>query len=234
MAAPPETTIQNLNGQFILNKTLSNDTDPILALQGISWVTRTAIAYATVTLDISEFVEPNADDPAHAPVTKVDILQTATGGIQSQEKRTADWRPRDHEDRIFGAVSGQTRLIRGSKAADGKVRPDIEVQTEPKEEKIAKFLRGETLVDGEAAEGFDVEVVQDKEGVSYGEGEGLWLQSWVRSESAKWTAEQIWGFETIDGLRYYTRRVAVASEDGNYLLARLVYDYQGPVPAPEA
>ncbi|CRG92336.1 hypothetical protein PISL3812_09393 [Talaromyces islandicus] len=231
MAAPAETTLQNLNGQFVLNKTLSDDTDPILALQGVSWMTRTALGYATVTLAITEYIEPNADDEAQAPVTKIDIVQTATGGIQSSEKRTTDWRVRAHEDRIFGALSAQSRLVRGAAAgADGKVRPVLEIQTKSKdEEKVARFLRGEILPDGSEVDGFVVDEVQDKEGVSYGEGQGLWLQSWVRHEANGWSAEQIWGFEIINGQRYYTRRVAVAKNGSKYILARLVYDYQGPV-----
>ena len=32
------------------NKSLSDDIDPMLALQGLSWLTRTAIRYATVVV----------------------------------------------------------------------------------------------------------------------------------------------------------------------------------------
>ena len=82
-------------------------------------------------------------------------------------------------------------MIRGSKGAYGKVLPNVEVQTEPKDEKIAKFLRGGILADGSDVEGFLVDDIQDKDGVSYGEGEGLWLHSWVENDSAGWTAEQV-------------------------------------------
>jgi hypothetical protein len=150
-------------------------------------VTRTALGYATVTLAITEYIEPNADDDAHAPITKVDIAQTATGGIQSSEKRTTDWRARGHEDRIFGALSGQSRLVRGTSTG-----PTLEVQTQSKDaEKVARFLKGEILADGSAVDGFVIDTVQDKEGLSYGEGEGLWLQSWVRNEQYGWSAEQV-------------------------------------------
>ena len=36
---------------------------------------------------------------------------------------------------------------------------------------------------------------------------------------------QVWGFEVLDGQRYYVRHVAVRKED-DWKLARLVYDYQ--------
>lgn len=38
------------------------------------------------------------------------------------------------------------------------------------------------------------------------------------------SALQIWGFETIDGQRYHTRRV-VAAKEGEYVFGRLVYDW---------
>ncbi|OKL60177.1 hypothetical protein UA08_04838 [Talaromyces atroroseus] len=229
MASPPEITLQNLNGVFVLNKSLSTDTDAILALQGIGWLMRKAISVATVTLAISETVQPNSDDPANAPVTKIVVNQTATGNIKSTESRTADWRVRPHTDRIFGSINGQSRLIRASKpdAGDGKVRPSVDVQTTPKEEKIVKFLKGEVDLEGNPDDGFIVDEIEDKDGVSYGEGEGLWLQNWVKSE-AGWTAEQIWGFETINGQRWHTRRLVVTDKSGKWLIGRLVYDYQGP------
>lgn len=64
----------------------------------------------------------------------------------------------------------------------------------------------------------------DDEGEEYGEGEGLYLHSWVVNLDSGWTAEQIWGFEIVNGERRYARRVAVV-KDGKYELARLVYSY---------
>lgn len=154
---------------------------------------RKAISVAKVTLAVTEYVEPNADDPANAPIHKIDIEQTASPpGIKTQEKRVTDWRPRQHQDRVFGKVEGQSRLIRGSKDASGKVRPNIDVQIAPKNETIVKFLRGETTLEGdEDPEGFLVDDIQDKDGVEYGEGEGLWLQNWVKSVDNGWVAEQV-------------------------------------------
>lgn len=160
--------------------------------QGIGWLTRKAIGVATITLAVTQHIEPNADDPSNAPITKINIEQTATGGIKSTESRTTDWRVREHKDRTFGQCAAQSRLVRGQKGADGKIRPVFEVQSEPKEEKIQRFLRGEITVDGEEdPEGFLVEDAQEKDGVTYPEGEGLWLQSFVRSEEAPWSAEQV-------------------------------------------
>jgi len=89
--------------------------------------------------------------------------------------------------------------------------------------KVQKFLRGEIQLDGSASEGFIV----DDEGTEFGEGEGLWVQSYVVNQEVGWTAEQVWGFELVQGERRYTRRVAVI-KDGKFELGRLVYTFQEP------
>jgi len=58
------------------------------------------------------------------------------------------------------------------------------------------------------------------------------LQSYVKNQDSGygWTAEQIWGFEIINGKRYHTRRVIVKNAKGDKSeRVRLVYDYQGAV-----
>jgi len=103
MAVPNELSILNISGVFVLNKTLSDKTmDKILELQGVSWWTRKAISYATITLYIKHYKE---DDQEH-----IDIDQTLTGGIPgTSEKRILDWTERPNEDHIFGAVIGKSR-----------------------------------------------------------------------------------------------------------------------------
>jgi len=88
-----------------MNKTLSDDTDAILALQGIGWWTRKAIGLATITLHVKQYV----DEKGH---THVDIEQTATGGIKgTTELREFDWQERSHTDHIFGALKGRSRWL---------------------------------------------------------------------------------------------------------------------------
>jgi len=102
MAAPPEVTIKDLSGEWVMNKSLSDDTEPVLALQGIGWLTRKAIGLATITLHTKQY-----DDEG---VTHIDIDQTATGGIKgTTELRTLDWTYRDHTDHIFGELKGRNR-----------------------------------------------------------------------------------------------------------------------------
>ncbi|KAA8649898.1 hypothetical protein EYZ11_001153 [Aspergillus tanneri] len=216
MAAPADITIKNLSGEWTMDKTISNPTEPILALQGMGFLTRKALNLATITLHVHQY--PDAED---SKVRHLDIDQIVTGGIKgTSERRITDWTKREHEDHIFGKVVGQSRFLRGIAGADGKVRPNVDFQTETTDEKVKKFLRGEILVDGSETEGFLVE----EQGEEYGEGQGLWLQNFVRNEESGWTAEQIWGFETVNGQRYYTRRVVVAKGD-KVEMARFVYTF---------
>ncbi|KAJ5295985.1 hypothetical protein PENANT_c001G01202 [Penicillium antarcticum] len=213
MAAPADVTIKNLSGEWVMDATLSNPTDPILALQGMGWIMRKGLSYATVTLYVHSY--PDTETPS---IPHIDIQQVITGGIQgTKESRTLDWTEREHTDNIFGTLHGRSRLLDG-KSEDGTLRPALEVQTlvgeAEADAKIGKFLRGEILVDGSKSEGFSGET-----------GEGAFVQSFVRNDKAGWCAEQVWGFEVVEGERRHTRRVVV-SKDGKLEMARLVYIFQ--------
>jgi len=105
MAAPPEITIKDLSGEWVMNKTLSDNTEPVLALQGIGWFKRKAIGLATVTLHTKQYEEDG--------VVHIDIDQTATGGIKgTTELRVLDWSFREHNDHIFGDLNGRSRWIK--------------------------------------------------------------------------------------------------------------------------
>ncbi|KAJ6014475.1 hypothetical protein N7540_009066 [Penicillium herquei] len=221
MAAPADITIKNLNGQWVMDSSLSDPTDPILALQGMSWFLRKGLSYATVTLHIKEYTD--SENPL---VYHIDADQVITGGIKgTSERRVLDWTEREHTDDIFGTVRGLSKMVRGAKNEDGKLIPAVELQSkvgEPElDAKVQKFLLGDILLDGSENGGF----LLDDEGDEFGEGEGLFVHSWVVNEKSQWTAEQIWGFETIGGERRYVRRAAVV-KNGQVELARLVYSFQ--------
>lgn len=73
--------------------------------QGVGWFLRKAIALATITLTIKQYLDGS--------VTHVDIQQTATGGINgTTELRTLDWTFRDHKDGIFGDCSAKSRWVK--------------------------------------------------------------------------------------------------------------------------
>lgn len=186
MAAPSSLTTLDLSGQYVMNKSLSDSTDEILRLQGVSWFTRKAIGIATLTLSVKHY----KDD---AGVEHIDVDQTLTGGIKgTTEIRVLNWEAREHEDHIFGFVVGRSRRIRVE---------DIEHE----------FLRVGWLPDT----------------TEHGA-----INSYVESDTPKsgtsWTAEQIWGFEEVNGERRYVRHVRFIGPGGENIQARLVYDYSGP------
>lgn len=85
---------------------MSDDTDEILALQGVGWFLRKAIKAASLTLSIRHYTDDD-DDTEH-----IDIDQTLTGGIPgSSEERTLDWEEREHRDGVFGDVVGKSRRV---------------------------------------------------------------------------------------------------------------------------
>lgn len=114
MAAPASMTTLNLSAKFQMNKTLSDDSDPILVLQGVGWFTRKAIALATITLAIKHYKDDDG-------VEHIDIDQTLTGGIKgTTEERALDWTDRPHSDHIFGNVVGKSRRVKLEELKDEK------------------------------------------------------------------------------------------------------------------
>jgi len=173
-----------------MNRTLSDDTDAVLALQGVGWLTRKAIAWATVTLAIKQYTPEEG-------TTHIDIEQTATGGIKgTSELRTLDWVAREHSDHMFGDLKGRSRWLTDLKS-------DVSGNGGP--------------LDPFCTEGW----LDEKVGPN---GEGF-IQSFVVNEKNGWSAEQVWGFAIIDGVRYHTRRVIV-KKGSELLKVRLVYDFQ--------
>lgn len=104
MAAPDSVTLHNLTGTFVLNKTLSDSSDPVLAMQGVSWLIRQAIKWSTITLHVKQYTD-------EAGKVHIDIEQTA-GGSSNQEERILDWEFREKDDRVFGKVRGKTRYVK--------------------------------------------------------------------------------------------------------------------------
>ncbi|TPX08915.1 uncharacterized protein E0L32_009619 [Thyridium curvatum] len=199
MAAPDSKSIADLNGKWVMNKTLSSSTDPALALQGVGWVTRKVVGLATITLHVKQFaaepspVGPNADQPAPTsdPVTHVDIEQTGTGGMKgTTERRCLDDALREHTDYLFGHVRGRTRWVDLAEVED-------------------EFLKAGWNEEGETAGGQDGK---------------LHMLSWVESLDRGWVATQVWGFKKVDGERMYARNIVITKGKERVEL-NLYYDY---------
>lgn len=94
------------------NKQLSDSSDEILRLQGVSWVTRKLIGLATITLYIlhSKAKPEPPSDSASDEVERIDIESIGTGGLTSTENRVLNWVDQATNSPIFGHTR-ETSLI---------------------------------------------------------------------------------------------------------------------------
>ncbi|KAH9065244.1 hypothetical protein EDB87DRAFT_1594662 [Lactarius vividus] len=102
MAAPKDLSTLNVSAVYVMNKELSDDTDAILSMQGVSWINRTAISYGTITLYVKHYKDEKG-------IEHVDTDQTLTGISGTAELRVLDWTTREHYDYLFGHVVGKSR-----------------------------------------------------------------------------------------------------------------------------
>jgi hypothetical protein len=181
------------------DKALSSPTEPVFVLQGVGWLTRKALGLATVTQSLHSFVGPPDDDPSAAPVTHINIDQTATGGLKgTSEKRNLDWKERPHSDYLFGDLIAKSRWNTLAKIGE--------------ENKGKEVIEGDAkyLLEGWLPETTDGEVVE----------------SFVNNEKAGWTGWQVWGFADVNGDRWLVRRFVIRKGD-KVERVRLVYAWAG-------
>jgi hypothetical protein len=197
LAPPVPTTLKRMPDMH-QNKPLSDAFEPVLALQGVGWLTRKALGAATVTQHLRQSQTTGEDGQ---PTSAITIDQIITGGLKgSVENRTLDWHFRGHSDWIFGTVEGRSRYSTIAKVIEESRGQGIT-------EEDAKFL----------AEGW----LKETE-------EGEVVEAFADNDGNKWIALQIWGFADIGGERKFTRRFAIRRKDRDEVVrVRLVYDYLG-------
>ncbi|KAN0100502.1 hypothetical protein V8E55_000486 [Tylopilus felleus] len=118
MAAPPNVTTKAMGGKFIMNKSLSDNADEILRLQGVSWFKRRAISMFTLTLSVKHYTD-------EAGIEHIDIDQTLSGAISgTSENRPLDWQERDEQDDVFGLVTEKTRRMPLEEVTDEFLKKD--------------------------------------------------------------------------------------------------------------
>ncbi|KAK7747777.1 hypothetical protein SLS62_008921 [Diatrype stigma] len=216
MAAPANKHIGDLNGKWVLNKTLSDPTEPALALQGVGWMTRKAIGLATVTLHAKQHqAPPSPPSTATNPVTHIDIDQTITGGMQGNaERRCLDWEARAHSDWLFGSVRGRTRWATGADVRGWVAETYgafLAAGDEGGEEWLEEPDGEQTGPEAEFGGPGNTHVLNHVENLDEGRG---------------WTATQVWGFQKIGGERRYVRHVVVADKGAKKVVTmKMVYDY---------
>ncbi|QPH00313.1 hypothetical protein C2857_003740 [Epichloe festucae Fl1] len=186
MAAPPEKTLKNLNGRWTVDSQLSESVDPALVIQGIGYVIRTAISYATITITVNQYeAPPKPPNESTETFTHIDINQSASGLTSTQENRCVDDTEREHSDWLFGTVKGRTKWVSLDEVEDTYLKNGWEV-----------------------------------------EGDGKFILGHVENQDSGWTADQLWGFQIVNGERRYCRNTVVAKGDQRAEF-RLVYSYAG-------
>jgi len=102
--------------------------------------------------------------------------------------------------KLLTLLLGQSRIYTNYEAVDSGDLDDI------------RFLSGEILIDGSPSSWME-------------DASGRHLQTIVRNEKGAWKAEQTWGFEEIEGVRYHTRRIVVRKGEISRR-ARQVYSFK--------
>lgn len=121
MAAPPEKTIRDLNGRWLLvcgriypydikltctvqNKSLSGNSERLMALQRVPWIIRKAICLADITIRIKQ--------EGSGRSTTIILENTANFNVKGTvEARKLDWEMTPHEDYIWGRVQGRSKFM---------------------------------------------------------------------------------------------------------------------------
>jgi len=183
------------------NKSLSDDTDELLRLQGVNWWTRRAISFATVTL----YVKHHKDESG---VENIKIEQKLTGLPGTVENRILDWTLREHSDPLFGAVLGKSRRVK-------------------LDELDNEFLRNGWLQDTEQHGAINAYAKSDtaKSGTTWTANQVRFrcLKPSLALNSV--LLDQTWGFELVGDERRHVRHVDFLGPEGEHIQARLVYDF---------
>ncbi|CAN8105677.1 unnamed protein product [Discula destructiva] len=150
MAAPAEITLKNINGKYSLNKSLSDDQEPILVIQKVGWIQRKAIGAATLELTIKIYEQDG--------VTRFDTGIKPSIGPQSTEERFLDWdKEVEFKHPLFGAGKNRSKLIKVaeleeeflSKGWEDGTEEVILTQNEMDSGIVTKLVHGFELVGGE-------------------------------------------------------------------------------------
>ncbi|KAK8055125.1 hypothetical protein PG993_000352 [Apiospora rasikravindrae] len=207
MAAPANKTIGDLSGTWSMNKNLSDNTEPGLSLQGVSFLTRKAIGLASVTLTVKQYSGPHLPpSSASGDCVRIDIEQTATGGIKgTTENRCADGEKRTHSDWLFGTVESSSHFVQAGdalKQALGSGDHAVDAAS-------VEYLASNWVVDESEKTGPD--------GAAH-------LISVADNQKDGWFAVQVWGFQTIGGERRHARNIVLKKGDKKVEM-RIVYDF---------
>ncbi|KAJ6028357.1 hypothetical protein N7540_003933 [Penicillium herquei] len=193
MAAPLSKDITNLEGTWHLNRKLSDDPDQMFALQGVPWITRKALRFANLSLQISQsvsFSDVSSDSATESSsedggsVTTLHVRQTVTpGSFNSDSSCPVNGLYQDMTVPIFGDIKMKLQYVGTDDVKNDLMRQSFEDACASK------------MVIDEGAE----------------------------NPKMGWSAHVLWGFENINGKRYFTRNVRTWKKD-EIVVVRMVYD----------
>jgi hypothetical protein len=178
---------------------MSDDTDEILRLQGVSWFTRRAIALSTITLYVRHY---KGDDD----IERIDIDQTLTGIPGTSENRILDWKLKEHDDYLFGPVVGKSRRANVDEIENEFLREGWLPDT-VRDGVINSYVKSDTpksntsWIAEQVCQPFQHACLQN----------GLPIQTW--------------GFEQLNDERRYVRHVDFIGPGNEHIQARMVYDF---------
>ncbi|KNG85186.1 hypothetical protein ANOM_007140 [Aspergillus nomiae NRRL 13137] len=191
MAPPNGSTITNLSGTWVMDKTLSTNLDAVFKLQGISWILRKTISASSATLKITQ----GSDEDGEWMMLEAALA----GGLQgTPEKRQLTWTEFEHNDTLFGRVIIRSHYISGQRTADGRVRPLVEPFTKVVVKPYAESILTEAVV-----------LAPETAGAEQEKTDKAFIHDSIRSMYHEWTAEQIWAVEIVGEEQFLTRRVVV-------------------------
>ncbi|KAL4786324.1 hypothetical protein BJX76DRAFT_355228 [Aspergillus varians] len=204
MAPPTDLSIQNLTGDWVVDKSKTENMDAPLKLQGVGWLRRKAVTSGTITLKINQTIQ--AKDGGE-PVVRIMMQQGLRGVFPGVEQtRALDWTEHEQVDAVSGAaLIVRSRFVSGVSDGNDKVKPVLEIETAGDKADIEAYLG--SAVSGPA------------------ETEKAFVQDFIRCSDGGWTVEQIWAVESIADELFLVCK-SVAAKDSSTEHARLVYQYE--------
>ncbi|KAI0855299.1 hypothetical protein F4860DRAFT_40184 [Xylaria cubensis] len=107
MAAPIETKISDFTGRWSLNRGLSDSLEPCFALQGVPWIIRKVINFATLEL---QYIKETQSDAAAGP--SFAFKQTVRpGGFDQTNTYNIDGEKRTDTVPIFGEITVHCKYL---------------------------------------------------------------------------------------------------------------------------
>lgn len=123
------------------NKSLSGSADPGLVIQGMGYLTRTAISMASISLDVNQYeAPPKEPNTSTDTFTHIDLDQTAAGVSTTTEKRCLDDTFREHTDKVFGSVKGRSLWVSVEDLKDDFLKGGWNVESDSSKELIQSYV----------------------------------------------------------------------------------------------